>query len=585
MPMKPKQLLSFLKMSTNSDIANIFIQIADSLNILGENVFKIRAYQKASKNISELPKDVKNYSGKDELQKIPGIGNDLADKIIEFIDTGEIKYFEDLKEKIPLSLLELLRIQGVGPKFLSVLFNEFDVKDITGFEKALDDESLLEVKGIGKKKIDEIKKGIDIFKTSIDRTGINKAYEIASSIVKEVENIKGTKNTQIAGSLRRWRETVGDIDIITSAEDTKPVVKAFTNFEIAKEVLASGDTKGSIIVEDGIQVDLRVVKPGEYGAAIQYFSGSKLHNVRVRTIASKLGYKINEYGLYEGDKKIEGKSEEKIYGKLGLDFVPPELREDRGEIEAAQESKLPKLIQQKDIKGDLHTHSTWSDGKSTIEEMALAAKKLSYEYIAITDHSISSRIANGLNEKRLFEKKKELEKIDKKIDGIKIFMGSEVDIKSDGTLDYSNDVLKELDFVVASVHSGFKMETHEITERIINAVKNPYVHAIGHPTGRLIGEREPYNVDIDKLIEAAKKYGKALEINSSPKRLDLKDLHARKAIQKGVKIIISTDSHRTEHLSFMKFGVGTARRGWTQKSDVINTYSLKKLIKWLDGFK
>lgn len=572
-------------MSTNSEIADIFNKIADSLNILGENVFKIRAYQKASKNILELSNDLEECKSKEELQDIPGIGNDLADKIIEFLETGRIEYFEELKEKVPLSLVELLKIQGVGPKFLSVLFNQFDVKDINSFEKALNNKNLLEVKGIGKKKIDEIKKGIDLFKKSKDRINLYTAYQTAKALISEINKIKGTQNTQIAGSLRRWKETIGDIDIITSADNTKSVVETFTKLPIAKEILANGETKGSIIVKDGIQVDLRVVKPDEYGAAIQYFSGSQLHNVRVRTIASKMGYKINEYGLYDGEKKIEGKYEENIYKKLGLDFIPPELREDRGEIEAAKESKLPKLVELKNIKGDLHTHSTWSDGKFSIEEMALAAKNLGYEYIAITDHSISSRIANGLDEERLFKKKDELKKIDGKIEEIKILMGSEVDIKIDGSLDYSNDVLKELDFVVASVHSGFKMETEEMTERIIMAVKNPYVHAIGHPTGRLIGERKPYNVDIDKLIEAAKKYKKALEINSSPKRLDLKDLHARKAIEKGVKIIISTDSHSIDHLSFMRFGVGTARRGWVEKNDVINTYSLKKLMKWLGGFK
>ncbi|MGH7885575.1 MAG: helix-hairpin-helix domain-containing protein, partial [Thermodesulfobacteriota bacterium] len=410
MPMKLKLLLLFPMMSTNSEISDIFNKIADSLDILSENAFKIRAYKKASKNILELSADLKNFKNKSDIQNIPGVGNDLADKIMEYTETGKIDYYENLKNKVPPSLLELLRIQGVGPKFLSILFNKFNVKNIESFEKALGQKSLLEVKGIGIKKIEDIKKGINIFKEGKKRIILSEAFEIAQNVIKEIEKIKGTQNTQIAGSLRRMQETIGDIDLITSAEDTKSVIKAFTSLPIVKTVLANGETKGSIVVENGIQVDLRAIKPDEYGAAIQYFSGSQLHNVRVRSIALKLGYKINEYGLYEGEKKIAGKSEADIYNKLGMDFIQPELREDRGEIEASSEYRLPNLVELKDIKGDLHTHSTWSDGKSSIEEMALTARSLGYEYIAITDHSISSRIANGLDEKRLFEKKEEVEK-------------------------------------------------------------------------------------------------------------------------------------------------------------------------------
>lgn len=571
-------------MSTNKEISEIFDRIADSLDILGENTFKIRAYKKASKQLLELSEDLKTLDKK-QLVEIPGIGNDLADKIIEYSSSGKLDYYEELKKKVPPELLELLKIQGVGPKFLSLLFRQFNVKNLKQFEKTLNDKSLLEVKGIGKKKIDEIKNGIPLFKKSKDRMLISLAYDTAEKIVSQIENLKGTRKTQFAGSLRRMKETVGDIDIITCADDSKTVIEEFTKMDFVSDILAKGETRGSVITRDQIQVDIRVVKDDEFGAAMQYFTGSMQHNVRIRTIASRMGFRINEYGLYKGKEKIEGNSEENIYKKLGLQYTPPELREDRGEIESAQNSELPELVGLKDIKGDLHTHSTWSDGKSTIGEMALKAREIGYEYIAITDHSTSSRIANGLDEKRLIEKKKELEKIDRKTDGIKILMGAEVDIKKDGTLDYPDDILKELDFVVASVHSNFRMETEEMTERILSAVKNPYVHAIGHPTGRLIGEREPYNIDIDTLIESAKKYNKALEINGSYKRLDLKDLHARKAVEKGVKVIISTDSHRADHLPRMIFGVGTARRGWVKKSDVINTYSLKKLMKWLDGFK
>lgn len=572
-------------MSKNNEIALIFERISDMLSVLDENPFKIRAYKKAALNISELGEDIEERAEQDNLTDIPGVGKDFAAKVKEYIDTGKIGEYEKLSKTVPLEVIELLRIQGLGPKTLALLFKELKVRSLSDLEKVLDGDEILEFKGLGEKKIKDIKKGISIFKESKERTLLGAALPISELIRDAIEDIPGTEGTVAAGSLRRFRETVKDIDILTMSDNTEETVKAFTQMPFVKDVLASGNTKGSVIAGDGlnagIQVDLRVVGPESYGAALQYFSGSKAHNVRVRSLATKKGLKINEYGVYKGDKKIAGETEREVYKSLGLPLIPPELREDRGEIEAALEGKLPDLIELGDIKGDLHMHTTWSDGKATIKEMAQSAKKLGYSYVAITDHSPSSVIANGLSVKRLTEKKKELEKADKEIKGIKILMGTEVDIKSDGTLDYPDKVLKELDVVIASVHSGFKMDIEKMTERILCAVRNPYVHAIGHPTGRLINERDPYEVDIEKLIDAALEHGKALEVNGSYQRLDLKDLHVRKAVEAGVKIIISTDAHRPEQLLQMKLGVGTARRGWAEKKSVLNTLDTKELLNWL----
>jgi DNA polymerase (family 10) len=381
------------------------------------------------------------------------------------------------------------------------------------------------------------------------------------------------------------RETVKDIDVLTISDNPPEVVQAFTALRPEKDVLASGGTKGSVILQGGIQADLRVVGPESYGAALLYFSGSKAHNVRLRGLAQKMGLKINEYGVFRDEEMIAGETEAEIYRTLGLPFIPPELREDRGEIEAAMEGRLPDLIDLGDIKGDLHTHTTWSDGKASIAEMADSAEELGYEYIGISDHSPSQTIARGLPIERLLEKKKELAYEAGKRNNIKVLMGTEVDIKMDGTLDYPDEILRDLDVVVASVHSGFKMDRETMTNRIISAIKNPYVHAIGHPTGRLIGEREPYEVDIDLVIEAAAEYGKALEVNGSYPRLDLSDLHVRKAVDAGVKIIISTDAHSTAQLLFMRYGVGTARRGWVQKKDVLNALSFGELHEWLKSVR
>ncbi|HEX9666171.1 MAG TPA: DNA polymerase/3'-5' exonuclease PolX [Thermodesulfobacteriota bacterium] len=568
-------------MSKNVEIADIFERIADSLDILEENPFKIRAYRNGSRNLRELAEDVKDITERDELSKIPGIGKDLAEKIREYIANGRIKYYEELNEKVPRELVELLAIQGLGPKMLSKLFKELKVKALADLEREIRGEEILKIHGMGKKKIEDIKRGIQIFKESKKRVNLGIALPIAEEIVNEVNKIPGSEKTVFAGSLRRMRETIGDIDILTQSDDGKRVIESFTKMPFVKNILASGDTKGSVISRNGIQVDLRVVGPESYGAALQYFTGSQAHNVKVRTIAVKKGLKINEYGLFHGDKKIAGETEADVYKKLGLPFIPPEMREDRGEIEAALEGRLPTLLELEDIKGDLHVHTNWSDGYGSIEEMALTAKKLGYEYIAVTDHSPSSRIANGLSIERLDEKKEELESVRKKVKGIRILMGSEVDILGDGSLDYPDSVLRDLDVVIVSVHSGFKMERAKMTKRIANALKNPFVHILAHPTGRLIGERDPYDVDLEEVFKTAKEFGKAIEVNSHYLRLDLKDINIRKAIDMDTKLVITTDSHHPNQLTLMRLGVATARRGWAVKRDIINTMGFKELSNFL----
>jgi len=572
-------------MSKNREIAEIFENMADMLSIADENPFKIRAYRKAAVNILELSEDIEDAAARNELTEIPGVGKELADKIKEYVETGRMKEYEKLQEKIPLETTELLRIPGLGPKTLSLLFSELGVRNSADLEKALDGPEILNFKGMGQKKIEDIRKGISLLRESKERRQLGVVLPLGESLAAAVSRIPGTEGTILAGSLRRMRETVKDIDVLTISDNPPEVVEAFTSLRPEKDVLASGGTKGSVILQDGIQADLRVVGPESYGAALLYFSGSKAHNVRLRGLAQKMGLKINEYGVFRGEEMIAGETEAEIYRTLGLPFIPPELREDRGEIEAAMEGRLPDLIELDDIKGDLHTHTTWSDGKASIAEMADAAEELGYEYIGISDHSPSQTIARGLPIERLLEKKKELAYEAGRRNNIKVLMGTEVDIKMDGTLDYPDEILRDLDVVVASVHSGFKMDRETMTNRIISAIKNPYVHAIGHPTGRLIGEREPYDVDIDLVIEAAAEHGKALEVNGSYPRLDLNDLHVRKAVDAGVRIIISTDAHSTAQLLFIRYGVGTARRGWVQKKDVLNALPFAELHEWLKSVR
>lgn len=565
--------------SVNSEIARIFARIADSLEILDENGFKINAYRKASRNISSMPDSLEKFDGEKELSTIPGVGKDLSQKIIEHRLTGKIAYYEDIRKQVPDELAELLDIRGVGPKFLRTLVKHFGVANIESLKETIASPDILEIDGIGRKKIEQISRSIEVFESGKKRMRLTEAYPLGTAIKEEIEEIPGVLKAELAGSLRRMRETVANIDIIASADDKAGVIEKFIALGFTKDVLRRTENSAQILTQTGMRTDLLVVEPQSYASALQNLTGSRSHNARIREIAALRGLEADTTGIRNGTGHFP--FEEEIYKSLGLDYVPPEMREDRGEIEAARAGELPALLATEDLRGDLHAHSTWSDGASTIRQMADKAASLGYEYIAMTDHSPSSRIANGLSIKRLRQKKEEIEKINSEGRGVRVLMGSEVDILPDGSLDYPDEVLGELDFVVASVHSSFSMEEEEMTRRICAALENPNVDALGHPTGRLIGQREPYRVDIDAVIETARNHDKALEINSSKKRLDLKDIHARKAVDAGVKIIVSTDAHRTQHLERIIFGVGTARRGWVKKTDVVNTYGLSGLLKWL----
>lgn len=565
--------------SVNSEIAKIFSRIADSLEILDENGFKINAYRKASRNISSMPDSLGEFDGEKELSTIPGVGKDLSRKIIEHRLTGKIAYYEEIKKQVPDELAELLDIRGVGPKFLRTLVKHFGVTDIESLKETIARPEILEVDGIGKKKIEQISRSVEVFEGGKKRMRLTEAHPLATAVKEKIEEIPGVLRAELAGSLRRMRETVGNIDIIASADDKTEVLEEFTALGFTKEVLRRTENSAQILTQAGIRADLLVVEPHRYGSALQNLTGSRSHNARIREIAAAKGFETDSAGIRNDNGYFV--SEEKIYESLGLGYIAPELREDRGEIEAARAGELPALLETEDLRGDLHAHSTWSDGASTIRQMADKAASLGYEYIAMTDHSPSSRIAHGLDIKRLWQKKEEVEKINSEGRAIRVLMGSEVDILRDGSLDYPDEVLRELDFVVASVHGSFLMEEEEMTRRICGALENPNVDALGHPTGRLIAQREPYKVDIDAVIETARNHDKALEVNSSYKRLDLKDTHARKAVEAGVKIMVSTDAHRTEHLERIIFGVGTARRGWVKKTDVVNTYGLSELLKWL----
>jgi DNA polymerase (family 10) len=433
---------------------------------------------------------------------------------------------------------------------------------------------------MGEKKIENIRRGIQLFKQSKGRMNLGMAFPVAKRIVEALRQKTGSKKIEWAGSLRRMRENIGDIDILATGPDKEKIVHSFTHLPEVKEVLASGETKASIIVEGGIQIDLRVVEKDSYGAALQYFTGSKAHNIHLRGIAKTRGIKINEYGVFKGEKKMGGREEKEVYKALGMDWIEPELREDRGEIEASQKGRLPKLIEESEIKGDFHIHSKWSDGTSSIEEIARTAEKRGYQYVAICDHSKSLKIAHGLDESRLMKQIDEIDRINEKLKGFQILKGTEVDILSDGKLDLSERMLQKLDFVIGAIHSGFKQDKGKMTKRIIRALENPYLHIIAHPSGRLLGARDPYEVEMDEVMEAAKTHGKALEINAYFERLDLDDIHCRKAKEMGIRVTIGTDAHHLDQMWMISLGVAVARRGWLETTDVLNTLSLKEILRW-----
>jgi DNA polymerase (family 10) len=564
----------------NKELADLFAKMADILEFRDENPFKISAYRRASRVLGDLTQDIEEIAESGALKKVPGIGEGMAQKIEEYLKTGKISKYEEVRKGISDGLIAMMEIPGMGPKTLAMIHKEKGISNLSGLEKAIENGSLIGLPGMGEKKAENIRRGIELLKASKGRMNLGVAFPLAKRIVETLREKTGSEKIEWAGSLRRMRENIGDIDILATGPNREKIVHAFTHLSDVKEILASGETKASVIVEGGVQIDLRVVEEDSYGAALQYFTGSKGHNIHLRGIAKAKGIKINEYGVFKGEKKIGGKEEKDVYKVLGMDWIEPELREDRGEIEAAQKKRLPKLVEEPEIKGDLHIHSKWSDGTSSIEEIAEAAQKRGYQYVAICDHSKSLRIAHGLDETRVLNQIEEIDRINEKLKGFQILKGTEVDILTDGKIDHPDKILERLDYVVAAVHSGFKQEKEKMTKRIVRALENPLVHCLAHPTGRLLGARAPYEVDIEEVMEAAKKYGKVLEINATLERLDLDDVHCKKAKEMGIRMAIGTDSHHPDQLWMISLGVGVARRGWLESPDLLNTLTLKEILKW-----
>lgn len=563
----------------NLEIAEIFRNIANILEIKGANVFRIRAYERAAQNIENLSQDIEDFVKEERLLEIPGIGRDLSERIREFIKVGKIKIYQDLKKSIPAGLLDLLNIPSVGPKTAKLLYEKVKIKSVSNLEKAILKNKLKGIFGIKEKTIENISKGIEILKRGRERMNLAEATLLAQDFLAPLKKLPQVKKISLAGSLRRQKETVRDIDILVASDKPKKIVDAFVSLPIVKDILAQGSTKASVRTKNDVQVDCRVVEEKSFGAALVYFTGSKNFNIKLRRIAIKKGFKVNEYGIFKGSRAIAGSSEEEAFKALGMCYIPAELREDTGEIELAQINQLPRLIELKDIKGDLHTHSLWSDGRNSIPEMAEAAKSLGYEYIAVTDHSQSLKVANGLSITDLKNKKREIEQLNKKIKGLRVLFGTEVDIDSQGKIDYKDEILKQFDIVVAAIHTGFKQSRQQLTKRVVRACLNKYVHIIAHPTARLWGLREPYAIDLEEVFQAATDTNTQLEINAFPNRLDLNDSGCRRAKEKGARLAIGTDSHSKEQLESMKLGISVARRGWLSRHDVINTLPLEKLLK------
>lgn len=555
----------------NSGIANVFRDIASLLELKEEDRFRIRSYQKIASIIENHPErleDVLLSGGIKALMDIEGIGEHSALKIEELVKTEKLKYLDSLLKEFPRGLLDLLKVRGVGPKLVSVAYKKLKINNTRELLAAAKSGKLRKLPGIRDKKIQNIIKEIEGFKARDSKHYIGDVLPYAETIVSELKRSGYADKVLVCGSLRRMKEAVGDIDILVTSPYPEKATVFFSKLKQVKRIAATGPTKTSVILENGMDADLRVVEDGSFGSASHYFTGSKQHNIKIRTIAIKKGLKVSEYGVFKGKKKVAGKTEEEVFKALGIPYIPPEIREDSGEFEAAARKKLPRLVELSDIKGDLHVHSDYSDGDNTIAEIARHAQRIGYEYVAITDHSKSTRIAGGLTEKELLKQIREIDALNRSMKGFRILKGTEVDILPDGSLDFSDELLAQLDIVIASVHSRFNMPKAEMTARIIEAVKNRHVAVIGHPTGRLLGKRDPYEVDLEKLIDAAAKYGKALELNSHPKRLDLNDIHCRLAKEKGVKIALGTDSHDINEMQNMRFGIGTARRGWIEKSDL-----------------
>ncbi|MBC8274489.1 MAG: DNA polymerase/3'-5' exonuclease PolX [Chloroflexi bacterium] len=568
----------------NTAIAKVFQDMADLLELKGENVFKIRAYQRAARTFEHLPKEIEVMLEEGEdLQSIPGVGEAIAKKTIELVNTGKLRVYEELKAEFPEGITTLLEIPGIGPKTSNRLSTELGIKSPDDLEEAIKDGRVAKMFRLGDKTAENILQQIQALRRKDQRIPIGEALPVVDKILNTLRPLPGVKNLTAAGSLRRFRETVGDIDLMGTADNPEEVINTFVNLPKVREVLAKGPTKASVILPGGLQADLRMVEHDSFGSLLQYFTGSKQHNVTLRTREQKRGLKLSEYGITDTrtDKLEKFATEEKFYRRLGLQYIPPEIREDQGEIELAEKGKIPKLVELSDIKGDIHVHTDWSDGHDSIEAMAQAAKALGYQYLAITEHSAGRGIAHGLNEERLRQQIDEIKRLNQQLQGIRLLTGIEVDIRANGSIDLPERLLADLDIVIAAIHSAMTQSEEQTTKRILGAIENPHVDVIAHVTCRLLGEREPVAIDLEDVFRAAVKYNKALEINAMPSRLDLKDIHVYRARELGVKLIMGTDAHSTAHLGFMRFGVGVARRGWCQPEHILNTRPLEDILAFL----
>jgi len=565
-------------MTTNRKIAHLLEELADALEILGENPFKVNAYRKAARVLQDLPEDVGEIyaqEGLAGLEKIPGIGQRIASKIAQYLSEGKIRKHEEVMAQIPPGLLDLLDIPGLGPRTVHLLWKELGVVDLETLKQVLDSGKVEQLPGMGPKKVQNIRKGIELLSHLQERIPLGLVYPLVMRVVDALKDHPGVLQISPAGSFRRMKESVGDVDLLVASTRGREVVEGFTSLPAVERVLAAGDTKGSVILE-GFQIDLRVVPPDSWGAALQYFTGSKDHNVHLRGLARERGLKISEYGVFRGMERIGGATEEEVYQALGMPWIPPELRENRGEIEAALENRLPRLVGYDEIRGDLHVHSRYSDGNSTLEEIAEEARRLGYAYVAVCDHSQSVKYARGLEIDRLEQKIREIQALNARLEGIRLLAGTEVDILPDGRLDYPDEVLARLDYVVASIHQWRKDE--DVTPRILKALENPYVHAIAHPTGRLVAGREGYRVDLEKVAQKAAEVGVALEINAHAERMDLNDVAILQVKDTGVAFVLGTDAHHHGQMWMMRLGVGQARRAWLPPERIWNTLPYEQLI-------
>ena len=569
----------------NQELAKIFNDMSMFLEMEGV-AFKPYAYSKAALSLGGMNEDVADIyrkGGIKALMEIPGIGKAIADHIEEYLKTGKIKHYESYKKKLPLKIDELTRVEGMGPRKVKLLYQKLGVKNLKDLEKAAKAHKIAPLPGFGEKTEKNILQGLEFLKRDKGRFLLGEILPTARNVLEKLKGLKDVDQISLAGSVRRRKETIGDVDILVVSKNPSKVMDFFVKLDGVEKIWGKGGTKASIRMREGFDMDLRVVPKESYGSALQYFTGNKDHNIITRKIAISKGLKLSEYGIFKGKKQIAGATEEGVYKAIGLPYIEPEMRENEGEIEAAQKGKLPKIIGYQDIKGDLHCHSDWDGGENSIEEMAKAAMDLGYEYIGISDHTKFLRIENGLDENKLLKQHEAIKKINDKFEKQKIkfrvLHGCETNILNNGSVDIKDEVLEKLDYVIAGAHSSLKMPKKEMTERLVKAMQNKNIDIISHPTGRLIGRRDEYQMDFDKILEVAKKTGTILEINSAPERLDLNGFHVRRAKEAGIKMIINTDSHQKEQLKLMEYGISQARRGWAEKENIINTNSVEKLLK------